>query len=109
MTEAEATVKILDKLAGATTEGEYYTNGKYRCNDGKPAWYIEACHIAQDGDKFFFRWRAYGGRGGEITRRIGLYNGFELLEVMAEESPNLRKLLAEPMDDSWGQDNTVGR
>lgn len=99
MNETEATVKILNKLAGAASEGEYYTNGKYRCK-GKTAWYIpgaypriKACHIVQDGDKFFFRMYALGG--GKAPR----YSGFELLEAMAEESPGIRKLLAEPMDD----------
>ncbi len=90
MTEAEETIKILDKLSWDDRDGKYTF-------DGKPAWYIPAgptvkgCHVIQDGNKFYFR--HYAIRPFKAPR----YGGFQLLEAMAEESPGLVAKLAEPM------------
>ena len=90
MTETEATIKVLDRLAGPSWT---FTSGKYT-HEGKPAWHIvcdnpPSCDVVQDGNKFYFRQPGW-------STKTKFYGGFELLEKLAEY-PFIAAKLAEPI------------
>ena len=92
MTEIAETMRYLNRLAYC--DGDHYTNGSYSVN-GKLCWYLPdiGYNICLEGGKFYFR--HYIRPGTKFTPPQ--YSGFELLEKLASESPDIARQLAEPM------------